>query len=85
MKYIDGYLKGQEGFNLYFQGRLPEETPRAIIFFIHGLAEHSGRYAGAAATMLEQNYAVFCHDHQGHGFPKAGRAISSALLPMPQT
>lgn len=67
MKQIDGYFKGQEGFNLYFQGWLPPENPRAIIFLVHGLAEHSGRYTGTAAILLKQGYAVFCLNHQGHG------------------
>ncbi|MFC1865898.1 alpha/beta hydrolase [Chloroflexota bacterium] len=67
MKQIDGYFKGQEGFNLYFQGWLPPENPWAIIFLVHGLAEHSGRYAGTAAFLQKQGYAVFCLNHQGHG------------------
>ena len=67
MKQEGGYFKGQEGFNLHFQGWLPGNNPRAIIFIIHGLAEHSGRYAETAANLVKQGYAVFCQNHRGHG------------------
>ncbi len=34
---------------------------------VHGLAEHSGRYAPTAAYFSERDYAVFALDHRGHG------------------
>ena len=73
MKQVNGFFRGQEGFNLYYQGWLPEQNPQAIIFIIHGLAEHSGRYAETAASLVKEGYAVFCHDHQGHGLSEGRR------------
>ncbi|MFC1846434.1 alpha/beta hydrolase [Chloroflexota bacterium] len=67
MKQINGFFEGQEGFNLYYQGWLPENNPQAIVLIVHGLAEHSGRYAETAASFVKEGYAVFCHNHRGHG------------------
>lgn len=67
MQQINGTFSGQEGFNLYYRGWLPENKPKAVIFIVHGLAEHGGRYNETAAFLAKQGYAVFCHDHQGHG------------------
>jgi len=68
MKNINGYFIGQGGFNLYYRGWLPKQNPSAIIFIIHGLAEHSGRYTETATFLVKEGCCVFCHDHQGHGF-----------------
>ncbi|UCE98181.1 MAG: lysophospholipase [Dehalococcoidia bacterium] len=73
MKSINGYFIGQGGFNLYYRGWLPKQNPRTIVFIIHGLAEHSGRYTEIATFLVEENYCVFCHDHQGHGFSGGSR------------
>lgn len=42
--------------------------PRAIIHILHGMAEHSQRYAPLAAHLVDQGYVVFAHDHRGHGY-----------------
>jgi alpha-beta hydrolase superfamily lysophospholipase len=34
---------------------------------VHGLAEHSARYARLAEALTAQGYAVYAHDHRGHG------------------
>jgi alpha-beta hydrolase superfamily lysophospholipase len=68
MESINGFFIGQGGFNLYYRGWLPKQNPSAIIFIIHGLAEHSGRYTEIANFLVKKTYCVFCHDHQGHGF-----------------
>ncbi len=73
MKSINGFFVSQEGFNLYYRGWLPKQSPSAIIFIIHGLAEHSGRYAETATFLAKENYCVFCYDHQGHGFSEGRR------------
>lgn len=73
MKQINGFFWGQGDFNLYYQGWLPDENPRAVIFITHGLAEHSGRHAETAAFLVKEGYAVFCHEHQGHGLSEGTR------------
>jgi len=67
MKYISGNFKGQKNFNLFYQGYLPTEKPRAILLIVHGLAEHSGRYINVVDYFVPRGYAVYSFDQQGHG------------------
>ncbi len=48
--------------------------PRAILMILHGLAEHSRRYASFAEAMAARGYHVYAHDHRGHGETKAADA-----------
>lgn len=41
--------------------------PTAVVQILHGLAEHPARYARFAAQCNRQGYAVFAHNHRGHG------------------
>jgi len=48
--------------------RLPAPGPaRAVIVVVHGLGEHAGRYHALAECLHEWNFAVWAHDHFGHG------------------
>lgn len=42
-----------------------------IVHINHGLAEHSMRYARFAHALSQAGFAVFAHDHRGHGHTKA--------------
>ncbi len=45
----------------------PTTTPKAVVQFCHGMAEHAKRYE-AFGTYLAQNGIAFCiNDHLGHG------------------
>ena len=63
----EGYLKGLENLNLYYQCWLPLEEPRAVLMVAHGFAEHSGRYSHFADYFVNRGYAVYALDHRGHG------------------
>ena len=45
----------------------PDAAPRAAVQIVHGLAEHSARYARLAEALTLQGFAVYAHDHRGHG------------------
>ncbi|MGJ7613004.1 MULTISPECIES: lysophospholipase [unclassified Variovorax] len=48
--------------------RLPAPgTARAVIVVVHGLGEHAGRYHAVAECLHEWGFAVWAHDHHGHG------------------
>lgn len=40
---------------------------RGAVLIVHGLAEHSGRYARLAQWFLQRGYAVRSYDQRGHG------------------
>lgn len=67
MTHQDGYLKGVRDSNIYYQYWLPEETPKALLIVVHGLAEHSGRYMNVVNRFVASGYAVYGIDHIGHG------------------
>ena len=43
------------------------EKPRALIAVVHGLGEHSGRYAALAEPLVKAGYTVVALDLPGHG------------------
>ncbi len=56
-----------DGAALFLRRWTPERAPRAVVQIAHGLAEHSGRYARLAGALVAEGYAVYAHDHRGHG------------------
>ena len=46
---------------------IPDGEPRAVIQFVHGMAEHIDRYDGPAAALCSAGFAVYGHNHLGHG------------------
>ena len=51
----------------YMQGWEPEGKPKAIVCLVHGLGEHSGRYAHVGEALNEAGYTLFGFDLRGHG------------------
>jgi alpha-beta hydrolase superfamily lysophospholipase len=48
----------------------PDEPARGAVQVVHGMAEHSGRYARLGAALAGRGFAVYAHDLPGHG-PRA--------------
>lgn len=46
---------------------LPEDAPKAIIQFSHGMAEHKERYLDFMNFLSSKGYICVIHDHRGHG------------------
>jgi alpha-beta hydrolase superfamily lysophospholipase len=44
-----------------------DARPRAVLQLAHGAGEHSGRYRGPLAPIVEAGYLVYAADHRGHG------------------
>jgi len=63
----EGTFKAKDGLDLYEQWWLPEGEMKAMVVIVHGLAEHSGRYAHVARALNEQGYGVGSYDQHGHG------------------
>ncbi len=55
--------------DIFVQSFTPEkkEDIKGIISIVHGMAEHSDRYIEIAQYLCSKGYAVFMHDHAGHG------------------
>jgi alpha-beta hydrolase superfamily lysophospholipase len=62
-----------DGLDLLVRGFVPP-SPRAVVHVLHGMAEHSARYARLAGRLADGRFAVYVHDHRGHG-----KSVSKAL------
>ena len=67
MSHIESQLTTQDGHTLYYQVWEAEQPAKAIICLVHGLGEHSGRYAHVAKVFNQNNYHVIAFDLYGHG------------------
>lgn len=52
---------------LFARAWTPETPPRGVVCLVHGLGEHSGRYAPLAAHLNAAGFAVLAFDLRGHG------------------
>jgi acylglycerol lipase len=57
----------EDGLRLHAQGWQPETEPRGVVCLVHGLGEHSGRYAHLAAFLNQAGYVLLASDLRGHG------------------
>ena len=73
MKDAEGIFRGADGIELYYQCRQPEREARAVLAIVHGLGEHSGRYANVVHALVPRGYAVYGFDHRGHGRSRGQR------------
>ena len=67
MNHIEFTRQSPDKLQFHFQGWEPEASLRAIVCLVHGLGEHTGRYAHVAAALNEAGYAVLGFDLRGHG------------------
>ena len=67
--FTEDWLPGWDGLNFYTRTYLPADrpTPRAALLFVHGFAEHIGRYAWAHGAAAARGVAVFAFDGRGFG------------------
>lgn len=64
----DGTFAGTGGVTLFEQSWRPARgAPRAVLIIVHGLRDHSSRYAGTAEQLAAHGYAVHAFDLRGHG------------------
>ena len=57
--------RGDEELNCYRW--MPEGEPRASLQIVHGMTEHILRYEDFATFLNSNGFAVYGHDHLGHG------------------
>ena len=67
MKRTEFKFKTFDGLQLFGQSWQPEDRPRAVVCLVHGMGEHSGRYAHVADALIQAGYILFTFDIRGHG------------------
>ncbi len=64
-------LPSPTGATLNLRISMVPQGPRAVVQINHGLAEHAARYERFAACLSRHGFAVYAHDHRGHGHTRA--------------
>ncbi|PKP55780.1 lysophospholipase, partial [Candidatus Atribacteria bacterium HGW-Atribacteria-1] len=67
MKHTEFKFKTFDGLQLFGQSWQPENQSRAVVCLVHGMGEHSGRYAHVADALTQAGYLLFTFDIRGHG------------------
>ncbi|MBE9467837.1 MAG: alpha/beta hydrolase [Bacteroidetes bacterium] len=67
MKYFNDLWKSFDDLDLFVNNWQPDNYPKAIINFIHGLGSHSRRIEELAKKFVDAGYAVLTFDLRGHG------------------
>jgi acylglycerol lipase len=67
MQHDAGTLTTDDGLVLATRRWLPQGRPEAFVLIVHGLSEHSGRYAHVATHLMLHDFAVLSYDHRHHG------------------
>jgi len=67
MKEEKGWFESGDGTRLLWRRRQPDGDPRANLLFVHGLAEHSGRYLHVLERFSAAGYDCWAFDYRCHG------------------
>lgn len=67
MKEEKGWFESSDGTRLLWRRRRPDSDPRATLLFVHGLAEHSGRYLHVLERFSAAGYDCWAFDYRCHG------------------
>ncbi|MBC7420664.1 MAG: lysophospholipase [Bdellovibrio sp.] len=69
----EGRIAGTSQINLFHQAWLPKQKSKAVVMIVHGLKDHSDRYADVAKKLSGEGYAIYSYDHRGHGDSEGNR------------
>jgi acylglycerol lipase len=79
MPHHEAYFTNLQGLKLYQQWWLPAGDATAAVVIVHGVNEHSGRYAALADALNRHGYAAYTMDLRGHGQSEGPRAKIAAF------
>lgn len=82
MLYSEFQLQVSDGIKLFAREWKAENTQKGVLCLVHGLGEHSGRYAHVAEIVTSSGYSMLAFDLRGHGMShgKPGHAVSYDIL-----
>lgn len=68
MKHYETNWKSKDGLDLFAQAWEPDVVqPKAVACLVHGIGEHSSRYAHVAEAFNKEGIILFTADLRGHG------------------
>ncbi|XP_065918739.1 monoglyceride lipase-like [Dysidea avara] len=60
------FFQNADSQKIFVRSWVPDCDPVAVLYIVHGVAEHSGRYENLAALLNENEIAVYSQDLVGH-------------------
>ena len=79
MRHFESSFVTHDRLQLYVQGWQPDGAARAALCLIHGLGEHSSRYAHVGAALSCAGYSLTGFDLRGHGRSEGPRGHSPSF------
>lgn len=80
MKNFETSWKAHDGLDIFAQGWEPTVLkPKAVVCLVHGLGEHSSRYAHVAEAFGKEGFVTFGADLRGHGRSGGARGHISSI------
>jgi len=61
------YFESHDGIKLFLYRWTPEIQPKAVLYIVHGMAEHALRYRHLAERLTSAGIEVWAADQRGHG------------------
>lgn len=77
-KSTDTFLTMKDGTPLYYKEEIPENM-KAMVIFVHGVGEHSGRYQYLAGKLYNAGYGILRFDLRGHGKSGGPRGFADTI------
>ncbi|TCP90435.1 alpha-beta hydrolase superfamily lysophospholipase [Rhizobium sp. PP-CC-2G-626] len=81
MAFEEGRLASPSGADLALYHMAASSGTRGVLLINHGLAEHARRYKSFAAAMAARGFAVYTHDHRGHGATRSAAHLQGRFAP----
>jgi len=66
-------INNQQGFSFHLKEWLPETPALGLVFLLHGLADHSGRFRHVGETFAREGLAFCAPDLRGNGLSEGKR------------
>ena len=80
MNHFETKWKARDGLDIFAQGWDPAVVqPKAVVCLVHGLGEHSSRYADVAEAFGRKGFVLFAADLRGHGRSGGARGYVSSI------
>jgi alpha-beta hydrolase superfamily lysophospholipase len=79
MKTFETKWEDKDGTTFFIQGWEPDREPKAFIALVHGLGEHTTRYAHVGKALTDAGYIIVGFDLRGHGKSGGARGHASSL------
>jgi alpha-beta hydrolase superfamily lysophospholipase len=78
MQYIEQFFSSKDNIKLYLQG-WEVVNPKAVVYMVHGLGEHSSRYKHVALALNNAGFTLVAFDLRGHGKSLGQRGHSPSI------